>query len=63
MTQDLAPVRCPSCKGSGEGFTVVTEAGTRIEPCCRCKGEGQLHPQLPLESADLRGKEDASQPP
>ena len=62
MTQNT-PVRCPSCRGSGEGFTVITAAGTRIEPCCRCKGEGQLHGQPPLQSAELWGKEDASRQP
>jgi DnaJ-class molecular chaperone len=55
-----AAVSCPSCRGSGEGFTVVTAEGIRIEPCCRCKGEGQLRAYFLGESAELPGKEDAS---
>jgi DnaJ-class molecular chaperone len=53
MTQDTAPLRCPTCQGSGEGQCVVTAERTYTEPCRTCIGEGQLRVHLPPECADL----------
>jgi DnaJ-class molecular chaperone len=63
MTRDTPPVSCPSCEGSGEGYTVVTTAGIRIEPCYRCEGEGHLRAYFLGERAELPGKEDTSPQP
>ncbi|MCH6159341.1 hypothetical protein [Streptomyces marispadix] len=40
MTEQ-APIRCPSCEGSGEGRTVMTGDGPYSEPCALCSGAGQ----------------------
>jgi hypothetical protein len=42
MTADSMPLRCTSCKGSGDGERVIFGYGSYVEACRTCKGSGQM---------------------
>lgn len=42
QTANDAPMRCPTCGGSGNGQTVITGNGTHTERCSTCGGAGRL---------------------